>query len=372
MTRAALACLILAAATAHAQDEVYQPDKKYSLRIVGDALARQEWTWDIFVSSTQTRREDRWRLQWRPRLEVGLGKLVLGMGGDFNYSEDENTRPAAGAAVQTFIRDNYGSRDARVDLAFASLKPASWLRVQGGRFFMPIAFTEMIWDRDLRAQGGALTVAVRDRGTLKHLGLTTLWSRGSHVFDDAGTTLFSAAADVDLSLGESTSLEVVAAWMDWTRIATMERRIRRQNTRADGRLVFDYEVFDFVGRLRFGGAVPVQLVADFCINTAVGADREGLWLAAVLGSLRTASFRGEYVFADVERDATLAAYGADDFLWVTGWKGHRVDLGGRLTDNASLHVVGQLQQFTASPRPGERDHWVKRVRAELRVSFGPR
>lgn len=367
---AAVAGLVLAAAAAPAQDEVYQPDKKYSLRLVGDALAREEWTWDVFVSPTQTRREDRWRVQARPRLEVGLGSLVMAVGGDFNYSQDENTELPAGAFP--LIRDNYDSRDARVDLAFASVKPASWIQAQGGRFFMPIPFTEMIWDRDLRAQGGALTLALRDRGAVNRLSLTTLWSRGSHVFDDARTTLFSAAAGLDLRLGDTTSLDFLAAWMDWTRIATMEPRIRRQNTRLGGQFVFDYEVLDLVGRLRFGGRVPVQLVGDFCLNTAVDDDRKGLWLAAVFGSLRAGTVRAEYVYADVERDATLAAYGADDFLWVTGWKGHRLDLGARLTDDASLHVVGQLQQFYQSPRPEERDDWVKRVRAELRFSFGPR
>ena len=366
---AALACLALATSAA-AQDEVYQADKKYSFRLVGDALAREEWTWDIFVSPTETRKEDRWRLQARPRLEVGLGKLVLGVGGDFNYSKDENTKLAAGAFQ--LYRDNYRSRDARVDLAFASLKPASWVQVQGGRFVMPIAFTEMIWDRDLRAQGGALTLAVRDRGPVRRLGITGLCSRGSHVFDDGSTTLFATAADLDLRLGESTSLELLAAWMDWSRITTMDPRIRRQNTRLGGQFVFDYQVLDFVARLRFGGTVPVQLVGDLCLNTKVDENRRGIWLAAVLGSLRTTVVRGEYVFADVENDATLAAYGADDFLWVTGWKGHRLDLGGRLTDNASLHLVGQLQQFYGSPRPAERDLWVKRVRAELRFSFGPR
>ncbi len=366
---AALACLALATSAA-AQDEVYQPDKKYSFRLVGDALAREEWTWDIFVSPTATRKEDRWRLQARPRLEVGLGKLVLGVGGDFNYSKDENTKLAAGAPQ--LYRDNYSSRDARVDLAFASLKPASWLQVQGGRFVMPIAFTEMIWDRDLRTQGGALTLAMRDRGPVRRLGVTGLWSRGSHVFDDGSTTLFTTGADLDLRLGENTSLEVLAAWMDWSRITTMDPRIRRQNTRVGGQFVFDYEVLDFVARLRLGGTVPVQLVGDFCLNTKVDEKRQGIWLAAVLGSLRTTVVRGEYVYADVENDATLGAYGADDFLWTTGWKGHRLDLGGRLTDNASLHLVGQLQQFYRSPRPAERDLWVKRVRAELRFSFGPR
>ncbi len=371
MKRAAgLACLVLVAASSAAQDEVYQADKKYSFRLVGDALAREEWTRDIFVSATQTRKEDRWRLQARPRVEVGLGKLVMGVGGDFNYSKDENTKLAPGAFQ--LYRDNYSSRDARVDLAFASLKPAPWVQVQGGRFVMPIPFTEMIWDRDLRAQGGALTLAVRDRGPVRRLGVTGLWSRGSHVFDDGSTTLFTTAADLDLRLGESTSLELMAAWMDWSKINDLEPRIRRQNTRVGGQFVFAYQVLDFVARLRFGGMVPVQLVGDLCLNTKVDEKRRGIWAAAVLGSLRTTVVRGEYAFADVENDATLGAYGADDFLWTTGWKGHRLDLGGRLTDNASLHLVGQLQQFYGSPRPAERDLWVKRVRAELRFSFGPR
>jgi putative porin len=369
---AALACLVLAAPRAVAGADVYQPDKKYSLRLNVDALAREEWTWDVFVSPTETTSQDRWRLQLLPRLEIGVGKLVLGVGGEFNYSQDDNTAPLAGQTTQALIRDNYDSRDARVDLAYASVKPASWIRAEGGRFVMPIAFTEMIWDKDLRPQGGALTLGVRDRGAVKHMGLTSLWARGSHVFTDPDTTLFALAADTDLRLGEKTSLELVAAWMDWTEIKTLEPRLRRQNTRVAGQFVHDYEVLDFVGRLRFGGMLPVQLVGDYCVNTAVDQDNQGLWLAVVLGSVRTSLLRGEYTYAKVDKDATLAAYGTDDFFWVTGWRGHRVDLGGRIRDDVSLHVVGQVQQFKDSPRPEERDHWNRRVRAELRFSFGPR
>lgn len=367
----ALAGLVFLGVPAGAEDNVYQADKKYSLRFNVDGLAREEWTSDIFVSPTQTRKEDRWRLRLLPRLEVGVGKLVMGVGGDFNYSQDENTKPAAGQTTQTLIRDNYNSRDARVDLAYASLKPASWIQAQGGRFVMPIAFTEMIWDKDLRPQGGALTLAVRDRGALKRLGVTGLWAEGSHVFADHDATVWTVAADADVRLGEKTSLELIAAWMDWTKITAMEPRIRRQNTRVGGQFVFDYQVLDFVGRLRLDGMVPVQLVGDFCLNTAVDAQRQGLWLAAVLGSLRTTVVRGEYTFAKVDRDATLAAFGADDFFWVTGWKGHRLDLGVRIKEPVSLHAVGHLFQFKDSAIPAERDHWDKRIRAELRFSFGP-
>ena len=81
----------------------------------------------------------------------------LGVGGDFNYSSDENTEPPP-----LLLRDNYDSRSARVDLAFARVEPVRWLRIEGGRFEMPVRLTEMIWDRDLRPQGAALTLAHRD------------------------------------------------------------------------------------------------------------------------------------------------------------------------------------------------------------------
>ena len=71
----------------------------------------------------------------------------------------------------------------------------------------------------------------------------------------------------------------------------------------------------------------------------------------VLGSTATARGSLEYTYASMDKDATLAAYTTDDFIWGTGWSGHRLDLGVRISDRASSHVVGQLQKFKDSP-PG--------------------
>ena len=68
----------------------------------------------------------------------------------------------------------------------------------------------------------------------------------------------------------------------------------------------------------------------------------------------------------MDRDATLAAFATDDFFWATGWEGHRVDIGRGSGASTSFHAIGQLQRFKDSPRPEERDHWVKRFRLELR------
>jgi hypothetical protein len=126
---------------------------------------------------------------------------------------------------------------------------------------------------------------------------------------------------------------------------------------------------DLVARYNREGRVEVQLVADYCRNTAVDSANDGLWLAAVLGSTRTARASLEYTFARVGTDATLAAFAADDFLWETGWEGHRADLGVRLREHYALHGVVQRQRFREAPRVEERDLWLDRYRLELRVRY---
>jgi hypothetical protein len=346
-------------------DPVYQAQEQYSVELNGDLLLRREWTRELFDTPDVARN----RAQFRPRLEIGFKKLKLGVGGDFNYSSDENTLPPPNVAVQPLIRDNYDSRDARLDLAFASLRATSWLRVEGGRFLMPIGFTEMIWDRDLRPQGGALTLETQDRGRLKRLALTVLGAQGSHVFDDDDTRMLVVSGQSVFSLGDSSRFDLMAAFLRFDDVAALAPRLRRQNTRVAGAIVREYEIVDVVARLQFDSPVATQLVADLSWNTAVDDQDRGIWLAAVIGSTRTARARGEYVYAKVDKDATVAAYGADDFFWVTGWEGHRLDLGLRLQEHVALHGVGQVQRFKDAPRVEERDHWQRRYRVDLRATF---
>ncbi len=352
------AVLVLLAwpALAAAQDEVFQSEKK--LKLFAEGLFRQEWTTDLFGGAPDLDRQ-------RGRLLAGatltLGAFELGAGGDFNYSSDVNV-----VEGQAIIRDNYDSRDARVDLAYARLD-AGWLGLAAGRFEMPVAFTEMIWDRDLRPQGGVLTLALRDRGALKRLALVGLAAQGSHVFDDDDTEMVSGALDAVFALDESWRLQLVGSFTTFLDPEALEPKIRRQNTRVAGQIVRDYDVVDAVLRVSRGGSFPVQLVADGCLNTAVDDRNRGLWLAAVAGSTRTSHVRLEYVFAFVDPDATLGAYPTDDFFWTTGWEGHKGDLGVGIGSHVALHAIGQLQRFKDSPRPEERDNWVRRLRLEVRL-----
>jgi putative porin len=367
--RAAFFLALLAAAPAAAQEEpapVYQERKSFSLKF--DGLFRREWTKGLAVAPDTFQDDDRWRGQLRPRLELDLDQVVLGVGGDFNYSSDENTEEINPAFP--LIRDNYKSRDARVDLAFARLD-TGWLRLEGGRFVMPVALTEMIWDRDLRPQGGALTLDFNHGGS-DTVRATVLGAKGSHVFDDSEVGMLIASLGADLKTGDKSKLELLGSYVQWFDADQLPAILRRQNLRvpgppAESPLALEYKVIDLIARVRTTGKVPGMLVAEYCWNTDADDLNKGIWAALILGSTETAPVRVEYTYASVDRDATLGAYAADDFLWTTGWDGHRVDLGFRSGDHASVHAIGQLQRFKDSPRGFDNDVWVKRYRIEVRV-----
>jgi hypothetical protein len=339
---------------------VYQQEQPLQFHI--DGFYRREWTRDFFGDAPD---DSGWRLQARPRLEFGTETFQLGVGGDFNYSGYDNTEPLDGETEILLQRDNFASRDARLDLAFAKIDPVDFLRIEGGRFFLPIVMTEMIWDEDIRPQGAALHLMIPAGQTTTFRG-TGLWSKGAHVFDDdrVTTTMLAGAF-------EGESYDFGATWLRFDDIDELDPSLIRQNSRdALGRLLYDrYQVFDFVLRLRHSGNMPAELVGNYAWNSEADDDNKGYWARLRLGSLVEARGMLEYTYADVDRDATLAAYATDDFIWSTGWKGHRAVFSVKSTPNSSIRLLAQWQRFKAAPNPEAREHWVKRYRIDFRLDY---
>jgi len=371
MRRPALAVALLAPlafadlAAAQGPTSAYQQQKKQSFRFAGDTLARYEWTQDI-PGADGLVNESRYILQARPRVELSLGPIELGVGGAFNYSDEENDIPPPGEPL-TLIRDNYRSRDARLDLAYGKLKLGPVV-AQGGRFFMSIPFTEMIWDQDLRPQGGAVALEFSPEGSSSRFALQGIYATGSHVFEDE-SVMYGGGVELSFASGQDSSLQLVGSYLQFEDLDKLDVPIRRQNTRVAGLIVYDYRVVDLVGRIRRGGQMPMQLVANYCWNTALDENNSGLWLSAILGDLGTSRMRAEYTYAKIDRDATLAAFNTDDFFWGTGFEAHRADLATGTVKSSSVHAIAQWQRFKDSPDPAVREQWVTRYRLEWRTSF---
>ena len=237
-----------AVAPALAQDTGTAQQSKYGNFHV-DAIGREEWTRDVPVGDGTTKNESRWSIQARPRYEVTFGPFDLGVGAAINYSQDRNDEPPQGGSL-TIIRDNYRSRDLRLDLAYARVRLGP-VTAQGGRFVMPLSLTEMVWDRELRPQGGAASVSLGAAGSSRHFALTAIYATGSHVFEDK-SVMYGGGAELTLATGTSSGVQLVGSYLQFDKLDELDPVLGRQNTILGGHFRHEYRVADAVVRLQHG------------------------------------------------------------------------------------------------------------------------
>jgi Putative porin len=345
--------------------------------ITGDVLIRHEWN-DNFFTKPDPVPASRTRFQIRPQFEVETNVLRMGLGADINYSKDNNLEPKDIPLPLALIRDNYDSRSIRLDIAYLGVNLSTAIKVDAGRMKMPFRLTEMIWDKDLRIQGGAAVWTVHQNEAGEATArVSGLYSRGSHVFIDSLDTEGSSAGEgvtltggsLDLGFGSGKRVDLSLSYLKFDKLEHLERMIRRQNTRVNGLMTREYEVMDIALRLRTDAPFPMQVVVDAARNRKAPDQRDGLWAALVLGSLRDGRFRGEYTYATMDKDVTVAAYAGDDFFWHTGWRGHRAEFAFAQSPKSTFHVIGQMQQFKDAPIVAERTNWLRRLRIEARRTF---
>ncbi len=338
--------------------------KKSSFQFTGDSLVRYEWTQNIPVLDG-TIDENRYFVQARPRVVVTLGPVELGVGGQFNYSKENNTEFTDGTPLP-IVRDNFYSRDARFDLYYAKAKFGPVV-AQGGQMIMPLLLTEMVWDDDLRPLGGGLSLVFE--GASARVALRGLYSLKSHWFPDE-SKMYGGSAEIAFTTGQNSQIVLGGSYLDFRELEGLDPQIRRQNTRnLLGFLANDYRVADIQAQLVNTGALPFHLVFDYCWNTALSEGNKGLWFQLTMGALASSRVRLEYTYAKIDRDATVAAFNADDFYWATGYQAHRLDIGGATSQKSSIHGIASRQRFKDSVIPAEQDEWIQRYRIEFRYEF---
>ena len=140
--------------------------------------------------------------------------------------------------------------------------------------------------------------------------------------------MIGGSAELVVGGGQKSQLSLAGSYLYFRKLDTVDPRIRRQNTlNLAGLYVFDYRVVDIHAGIVSGGQVPFVLSFDYAWNTAVDENNKGLWLQVAMGQLEISRAWIEYTYAKIDRDATVAAFNADDFFWGTGYQAHRIDIG---------------------------------------------
>jgi hypothetical protein len=318
------------------------------LRPTGDLLVRFEAVRD--APNPLTSDFERARIRFRPGLEVDVipGRFTAGAGLLASIGSDDNE--------DNVIRlDNFESDDLELDRA--------WLRVSGrqvassatvGMFETPFSGTEVLWDRDLRfigASAGAELPPGRLEGQ-RVLGGVTIGSQNHEDESLAAAVRWESEWRHGLSFG-------AAFWHFGQIDALVEAGYARTNRLAPGGedLLSDFEV----GNLTFGwewiGAHrPLRTRLDLLYNFGADDLRSGFELKVDWGELQArGTWRLRMLLQRIEQDATLAAFGGDEWWFRTRQRGVRLGFAYALARQCFVEASYLTQ------RRDDLDNWLERA-----------
>src|SRR5262249_44341640 len=108
-------------------------------------------------------REDvkRARVRWRPGVSFHASPSIeVGAEAEINLiHESDEDALVPQFHTPTFDRDNFKRDDIVLSRAFVRFNPKPDFEVIGGKFENPFLTSEMVWDKDLHPNGGAVSVS---------------------------------------------------------------------------------------------------------------------------------------------------------------------------------------------------------------------
>jgi len=345
--------LAFAVAPLWAQEED-EGGRSIRLEATGDLFVRLEAVRD--APNPLTRDFERARLRMRPGLEALLseGRLVFGAGLLASMASDSNE--------DNEIRlDNFVSDDLAIDRAYVRVTaPEAPVSGTAGMFETPFSGTEVLWDRDLRFIGANAGWEL-PAGAMTAQRLLGAFSIGSQNHEDESVV---AAARWEAEAGAGISLGA-AMWAFGNTDALVEAGLARTNRLAPGGqdLLSDFQVVNLtVGWERLGARRPFRTRLDLLYNFGADDLRTGGDLRVDWGELQEAgTWRLRLVLQRIEQDATLAAFGGDEWWFRTRQRGGRLSFGFALARNAILEASWIHQ------RRDDLDEWLDRAFIDLAI-----
>ena len=308
---------VLATAAASAQEPEYfkAPKAKPRVTFRWDALARYDRITHLRVLADI----ERGRFEFRPEVAFEVSdrfKIAARAIGSLGTDENEEN-------ARNF--DNYRSNGAALERYYLEARPGAWT-IRAGSFGMPLAASEMLWDRDIQTPGAAISFtapAGTSSLTFAGAGFYGPQREGDRSRIGAGQVLWRWDAD---PLG----LEAAASYWHFE-IEDLKPHYVRQNSFVvrDGKreLASDFRIVDALVRFRFLAAgLPVLVSLDGAHNFGAQGDEksafEGSLTIGRVGS--PGQWRAFYTYQYVERDALVGAYNTDDWWFHSRYRGHRV------------------------------------------------
>jgi hypothetical protein len=266
--------------------------------------------------------------------------------------------------------DNEAPDTLDVDRLAVRWQSAAGHAVHAGKAPLPLALTEMVWDRDLRPVGIAASV-VADPSPALGLRLVAGGFQRSRLDGRDGRVL-AAQAGAHYRPAGLLDAEALVAWLGFDDLHHLARRgMARQNATVGGlggaRYAARFRVLDAQLAVRgraLGMAAGVRL--DVARNLARDAERDAIRFRVALGGAEApAGLEGGWTFQRIAREALPGAFNSDEWWFHSRTRGQQVWLQAGTGRRAALRIAGFRE------RRDDLAHWTERVTAELTLRLDP-
>lgn len=359
LSAAAAVLGVALAVTAAAQEPApqYFEEEKPHLALQWDFLAR----YDNISHLSYYNNISRGRFEFRPEVDFIVSPTVkFGIRGVFDYGTEENYDNA-------LYGDNYVSRGAFVDRYFFMWTPGPWT-FQAGSFALPVAASEMLWDKyDIQTPGASLSYT----GPLGPTSTLTLTAAGIYSAQRYRDQSILGVWQALFRSGDEDRFAVQASASFWHMgMDNVDPQYYRENrvVFVNGGLAYKskFDLLDTLVKFQFPVAgLPVTVSLDFIHNFGVVGSGPNAYEAGVtVGSVGTPrTWRAFLVYQNIGRDALVAAYNTDDWWWHTWAEGYRFGF------SYTILPMVYLQPAVVFQRRLDYPSWINRVTVDLVKMF---
>ena len=265
--------------------------------------------------------------------------------------------------------------DVSLDQAYAQFKFAN-ADIWGGKFPLPFARTDLVWDGDVNPQGiGADYRLPVGGGALRLSGLYFLVDQSVAGSD---SSMVGAQLGLDLPLTGNFQLELSVADYDYSLpgVAGADTGDFRSNLIGpDGRYVSDFDLTDLIAAVTFRGwdRLPIRLTGEYVYNRGARTSGDtGYSVELSAGqALEQGDWRFGYGYSVAEVDAVLAAFSHDNTTIATNYRQHTLFVDYALTDDVVLDATLYRYRPYDAALSGMNDpaDWLDRLRVNFQVGF---
>lgn len=335
------------------------------IKISGDFRYRYEM-YDKENASHRNRNRIRVRLYVVGEVNEWVDVTVGMASGDMNPTSTNVT-----------LDNSFSTKDFGLDLGFADFHPYQdkegfSLNVLAGKMKTPFAVmskSELIWDPDLRPEGGAV------KAKFKSECCTFFGNAGAFYLDErsggADMGMFGGQAGVILPVTDGQSFTCGGGYYDFTNIknyAFVGNGALGNEDDGTGSYAEDFDEVEAFGEYAFKvNDLPFHVFGNWVNNLAADKDDTG-WVTGVkVGKVKKAmSMEFRYQYRKVERNCTVGTLNDSDFGGGgTDGKGHEFNFGLGLAKNCKLGISYFLNKINIHAKDQDYD----RLQIDFKFKF---